>query len=552
MRGAKTSTPAGDPSPGGSRNAILLYLFLATLLIRVAGAFGESLHFDEPYWLLRGDFLLRSAAQGDWEALQESHWTIADRQGGSKVFRTREAAGIGTAILTGLGRVVTPAVSFDQEIDGVAVEIFFSRLLHALCSVATPFVLLFLCRGLGLPWAGQLSLLFFLIFETVIVEMGSLAHLESLLTLTVPLSILLYVHARGRQSLPLAAAAGVIFGVAFSNRINAGIVVAVVPAYASLRLLLAPGPGSTWLKIRAEILRLLVFGLAGWVVFVLLFPPLWNSPILGFFDFLYQHAAMQPPPSMFSSPLFFLAESKLRILFLLLGAIGLCVAPVRSSRLFQAGLLLFVLGLLVVTLPGRFYPRYLSSSLPGLALAGSCTFAFLWNRWGRTPVYLGKLGLVVLLVLTSFLAARITTKQWARMQQTRNLYGQLYSREFARIDAPDLGSTFRRVGSDPVGPALSIRSSLVHLHLLYLNVLLTDQDQFRELRPNWTRKAIEPVFRCRGGNWRMADANLRNRERPGAIRSGRSIAWPCRDPVPVQDHPRGDPAATNVGAAQGP
>ena len=529
MEVAQVGIPARDPARRRRKNAILLYLFLATLLIRLAAAFGESLHFDEPFWMLRGDFLLRSAVEGNWEALEQRHWTIVHGQGERPVFSTREATGTGTAVLTEVGRVVTPSPSFDREIDGVLLAIFSSRLLHALCSVATPFVLLFLCGRLGLPWVGQLSLLFFLIFEPVILEMGSLAHLESLLTLTVPGSILLYMQARERESLPLLLGAGVVLGVGLSNRLNAGVVGVVLLAYVFLRLFSARGQGGTRRQIQAEILRFLVFGLAAWVVFVLLFPPLWRSPALGFLDFLYQHAAMRPGPSMYSSPLLFLTESKLRTLFLLLSLIGLFVGPVRSSRLFQAGLLLFALGLLTVSLPGRFYPRYLSSSLPGLGLAGSCTLAFLWNTWGRAPVYIGRLAIAVFLLMTSFLAVRIIGKQWARMQETRNFYGQLHSRDFARIEVPELGATFRRIGADSEGPVLSIRSSLVNTQLLYLNILLTDRRQFHELRPHWTRHPIEPVTGCRSQDWRMADANLRNLRRPGALRSGRSIAWPCRN-----------------------
>ena len=52
------------------------------------------------------------------------------------------------------------------------------------CSVLTPLLLLLLAKRLGLAWAGQAALIFYLIFDPMLLQLGSLAHLESFLTLT--------------------------------------------------------------------------------------------------------------------------------------------------------------------------------------------------------------------------------------------------------------------------------------------------------------------------------------------------------------------------------
>ena len=88
------------------RNAILLFLFLVLLLVRLASAVGDPLHFDEPFWLIRGDFLAGALLEGDWNSLQEEHWTVVRSDGRRRLFRPNRATG--TAALTALGRLLLP------------------------------------------------------------------------------------------------------------------------------------------------------------------------------------------------------------------------------------------------------------------------------------------------------------------------------------------------------------------------------------------------------------------------------------------------------------
>ncbi len=72
------------------RNAILLFLFLVLLVVRLASAVGDPLHFDEPGWLIRGDFLVGAVLEGDWNSLQEEHWTVVRSDGHRRLFRRLE------------------------------------------------------------------------------------------------------------------------------------------------------------------------------------------------------------------------------------------------------------------------------------------------------------------------------------------------------------------------------------------------------------------------------------------------------------------------------
>ena len=528
-----TARPASlsDRSPvqGRGRSAVLLFFLLLILVVRLATAFGERLHFDEPNWLIRGDFLVGALLTGDWDALQNQHWTIAGLEGRRRIFNSYRAAGTGTAVVTGFGRLLMPLVSSCQGVDRVLAEIALSRLFQVCCSVLTVFLLLFLSRRLGLPWAGQLSLLFYLIFDPILRDMGSRAHLESFLTLTVPVSLLLYGLSRYRDSLPLCAAAGVIFGLGFANRLNAGVVVVAAIAYAAWRILFfRADEESLRLEIRHEAARFGLFCLTGWGVFVLCFPPLWQSPVLGFADFLYQQTLLTGGgPVLDAPPLLLWSSSKLRFVFVVLSVTGFFLKPVRSSRVFQLGALLFVFGVVCVSLPGKFYSRYLSSALPGLALTGSCTLAYALDRWGRRPAYLPKVLGTGLLLLSTWLTGSITWAQWDHFRKARGFYGQLHAQNFSRIDVPSISSSFHRSEGSPPDRVLLVRSSNDHLQLFYLGALLSDRRLLEETRPGWTRQDLESRFRCAQGSWRLADLSPRNLEAPHAVRYGRLIAWPC-------------------------
>ena len=395
----------------------------------MAASLGETLQFDEPFWMVRGDFLIGKLLEGDWEALQDDHWMVARTEGQLRLFNSYIATGTGTAFLTGLGRLLIPLAPCGEGIDGLVAEILLSRLFHVLCSVLTPLLLLALAKRLGLAWAGQAVLLFYLIFDPILREMGSLAHLESFLTLTVPVALLLFGLSHLQKSLPLSLLAGVVFGVACANRINGGVVVIAALAYIALRLLLRPAAvESVWDSLWRDGVRLGLLCLVGWAVFILCFPPLWRSPLFGFVDFLYQQAALTGAgPDFGAAAVFLWTDSELRFLFVLLSLAGFFLKPVRSSRVFQLGLLLLLFGVVTVSLPERFYSRYLASVLPGLGLAGSCTVAYALERQGRHSIHVTRLAIGALLLLSTWFAVSISTRHWDGFQQIREFYGKLNS-----------------------------------------------------------------------------------------------------------------------------
>ena len=450
-------------------------------------------------------------------------------EGQRRLFNSYIATGTGTAFLTGLGRLLIPLAPGREGIDRLLAEVVLSRLFHVLCSVLTPLLLLLLAKRVGLAWGGQAALLFYLMFDPLLREMGSVAHLESFLTLTIPVALLLFGLSHLKKSLPLSLAAGVVFGLAFANRINGGVVVIAALAYVALRLLFRPEASeSVWDSLWRDGVRLGSLCLVGWAVFILCFPPLWRSPLFGFVDFLYQQAALTGAGPDFHAPAVFLwTNSKLRFLFVLLTLAGLFVKPVRSSRVFQLGLLLLLFGVLIVSLPGQFYSRYLASVLPGLGLAGSCTVAYALERQGRHSVHLTRLAIGALLLLTTWFAVSISIRHRDGFQQIREFYGKLNSQHFTAIEVPSFGSFFYRPESTSGYRTLQMRTSNDHSQLFYLEVLLTDLRRIHHLRDGWTHQRLEKRSACAGGNWMLANRSPRHFGAENAIRLDGLLAWRC-------------------------
>ena len=454
---------------------------------------------------------------------------VARMEGQRRLFNSYIATGSGTAFLTGLGRLLIPLAPGREGIDGLLAEIVLSRLFHVFCSVLTPLLLLLLAKRLGLAWAGQAALLFYFIFDPILQEMGSLAHLEAFLTLTIPVALLLFGLSHLQKSLPLSLAAGGVFGLAFANRVNGGVVVIAALAYITLRLLFRPEASeSVRDSLWRDGVRLGLLCLVGWAVFILCFPPLWRSPLFGFVDFLYQQAALTGAGPNFHAPAVFLwTNSNLRFLFVLLSLAGFFLKPVRSSRVFQLGVLLLLFGVLIVSLQERFYSRYLASVLPGLGLAGSCTVAYALERRGKYSIHLARLAIGALLLLTTWLGVSISTRHWDGFQQIREFYGKLNSQSFARIEVPSFGSFFYRPDATSADRTLLVRTSNAHSRLFYLEVLLTDLRRIHHLRDGWTRHRLEKKSACTEGNWILSNLSPRSFGTEHAIRLGGVIAWPC-------------------------
>ena len=454
---------------------------------------------------------------------------VARMEGQRRLFNSYIATGTPTAFLTGLGRLLIPLAPGREGIDGLLAEVVLSRLFHVLSNALTPLLLLLLARRLGLAWGGQGALLFYLTFDPTLREMGSLAHLESFLTLSIPVGLLLFGLSHLHKSMLLSVASGVVFGLAFANRINGGVVVIAALAYVGLRLLFRPEASeSVWDSLWRDGVRLGLLCLVGWAVFILCFPPLWRSPLFGFVDFLYQQVALTGAGPNFRAPALFLwTHSNLTFLFLVLTLAGLFLKPVRSSRVFQLGLLLLLFGVLIVSLPERFYPRYLASALPGLGLAGSCTVAYALEGRRKYSIHLTRLAIGALLLLTTWFAISISTRHWDGFQQIREFYGELNSQNFARIEVPSFGSFFYRPGATSGDRILLVRTSNDHSRLFYLDVLLTDLRWIHHLRGRWTHQRLEKRSACSEGNWMLANLSPRNFRNENAIRLGGAIAWPC-------------------------
>ena len=171
MTAQQTSLSDEYPIQTRGRNAIFLFLFLVLLVVRLAASLGETLHYDEPFWFIRGDLLVEGLLEGDWDSLQNEHWMVARMEGQRRLFNSYIATGTGTAFLTGLGRLLIPLAPGGEGIDGLLAEVVLSRLFHVLCSVLTPLLLLLLAKRLGLAWAGQAALLFYFIFDPILQEM---------------------------------------------------------------------------------------------------------------------------------------------------------------------------------------------------------------------------------------------------------------------------------------------------------------------------------------------------------------------------------------------
>ena len=523
-----------------SWNAIFIFFFFLLLILRLATGLGALVHFDEPFWMARGDFLFQTLSEGNWEALQESHWSVQGEEGQRTIFNSYIGNGFGTAFLTGFGRLFMELFADLDDIDQVLIEIFLSRLFHIACSVLTPLLLLMLAGRLGLSRIGQLWFFLYLIFDPIFLEMGSRAHLESFLTFTIPVALMLYALGHKRDSLILYVLSGIVFGLAFATRVNAAVVMLAALAYSAIQIFFSRQSKNTTVcdKGEKEIIRFLLFCMVGWVVFIVCFPPLWTTPFFGFADFLYQKASLVGGDNLrFGSRLevldsFHWTESKLRFSFLLLSIVGFFFKPVRSSRGFQLGALLLVFGVIIVSFPEKFYSRYLASCLPGLALMGSSTIAYVLTANKQWVRRLNRLSIVAMLIFFTLLACSITLDRLSMVKQVRKFYGILNDQDFSRIEVPSLSSAFLQTDVDHTGPTLFLRGGYgggSHVQLFYLGVVVTDLRRFHQLGSGWTRESLENSFPCGRTDWQLGRPWARDVTRLNGMQLGELTAWQCKE-----------------------
>ena len=493
---------------------MLLVILAGSLLLRVSSLVGNHLQVDEPRWMVRGLFLVEALFEGDLERLQTEHWTGSIRPGLSRL-----SAGLATGTMTALGagagmQVEKHLLSSSQSTPFR--KIFLARAFSALLSGLTPLlVFLLLRRFLAEP--GALAAAAFLMFEPVVHYWGGMAHLEAFLTLASPLSLLLYELSRRHGSTALLVAAGAIFGMAFATRANAAVVFLTLLLYSATRLCMesrkGDGLGSRLLR---EGRRLLVFGGVGWLVFVLLYPPIWQLPLRGFLAFVkvYLDSTGAASSGRLGPMDWLAAHSWPAWLFLGLGLAGLLNRTIRREPIFQLGGICYVMSFLVLILPASFHARYLSSVMPSLALTGAVSLSVLWDRYGVHSRGGFRVISRVLGGLTLLICATTLVRAWESNRSTHQVYGQLQALQFSEVHFPVRKVKFVRTGGQPGGKRLFVtsRDSTPGLAAVYLDIILTDQGKLQRIGPGWERVRQEEGARCGQGDWEYG--SWRAGERP--------------------------------------
>lgn len=513
----------------GTWLVLLAVVLLSGIVLRVISAAGTHLQFDEPFWMMRGDFMVQNLVEGEFSQLQDRHWSVLSSSQGRTLLRTNIATGTGTAVLTGLGLKMGNRWWSPQGIERVMDQILWARILHAVCSAVTPALLLLLVWRLGLPAFGGLVLALFLLLDPVIRNVGSHAHLEAVLTLTMPASLLLYLLARQRDSMALTALSGVLFGIAFANRVNAVVVLLSLVCFVLFRMILANRSFRfEWAAVRGEGLRLAVFGVCGWITFVALFPPIWQSPVIGFLDTVYQFsrkASSAPGEPRIAS--WIAAQTMFSWILLGLGCLGLALPSVRRQRLFQVAGLYYLIACAVALLPSPFFARYLSSGLPGLAVAGSCTAALLWRKarpWHGVAWPVAIVVFCAIILSSTVSSAKQAGRTRARLME---FYGELHDRQFGEILVPSLLSVVRRDSARSGAPPLFLATRTNHVQLTYLGAMWSDVRARARVQEGWTHSRYGGGRRCPEGSWQ-----LDNRTRPKrntVLRLGNLRLWKCDD-----------------------
>ena len=511
----------------------VLFILLVSLLLRLSSLLGNHLHWDEPYWMARGTFLAESILKADASSLQTDHWTVQGGRTTERKLTPRIATGSVTAVLTGTGLQVArrlPRLSPESE---PFKQIFCARAFHALLSALTPMLLFLLLRPV-LVDAGALAVAGFLMFEPVIQYWGGMAHLEAFLTLASPLSLILYEYSRRRDSTLLLVAAGALFGMAFANRANAAAMPIALLVYTVLRLIAEyRDPMWLWKAAKKESMRLFLFGVTGWVTFFVLYPPIWKVPIAGSWAFINAYAARasEVAPSQLTLFRWMSLHSPLAWVFFTLGLMGLLIRRVRLQRLFQLGAAYYLVAFVILMLPPRFMSRYLSSVLPGLALMGACTIAYLWERhWKNFPRAFGLMAWALPLVATVLCLSTVTAA-WQSFRTVKEVYSELHDLRLSEIHFPKDKVKFVRDDGEAGQGRLLVGGKGLHVPPVYLGVRWRGKGRqvYDVTQPGWTRVELEEVSPCRAGDWELGNSKPYYRPNQRYLRFRALFFWPCTE-----------------------
>ena len=163
-------------------------------------------------------------------------------------------------------------------------------------------------------------------------------------------------------------------------------------------------------------------------------------------------------------------ESKLRFSFLLLSIVGFVFKPVRSSRGFQLGALLLVFGVIIVSFPEKFYSRYLASCLPGLALMGSSTIAYVLTANKQWVRRLSRLSIVAMLIFFTLLACSITLDRLSMVKQVRKFYGILNDQDYQKRN--NLTSDNSTNSQQDLSNKVEVKNNTQEKYLMYYQSLI--------------------------------------------------------------------------------
>lgn len=499
--------------------ALLLSTLLGGIATRGTGILGMPLQYDEPFWLLRGDFLIQALIEGNWDALRRKIWFIEDSNNGEIHFAGHMGTGMGTALLAGASRSLLDSGEKGSPLYEVAV----SRVGNAMLGALTPLLLLLLARKAGLSLPAQVAFSFFMVLDPVIRTYGAVNLMEPVLVLVVPASMMLHLIAEREGKMWWSLSAGAVFGFGFATRLNAVVspVGVVLLALSKLRFKGGMRGVSEW--VQKETPRLLGFALAGYLVFLLLIPPIWTDPFGGFAAFLTQSGAKRASFSVVE--LFTKCFPSTLIptgpVFLVLSLVGCFRREVVRDRLFQTGIVLFCCGLLLTT-KGASYPyaRYVACLMPGLGLAGAVSFGNLWERfqpnWFSVKTLVGGLAFATLLG-----SAGLGYRDWQRFNLLEQGYAKVVALGFNRAVVEDREPklAFRRSSPKGESRTLFLRNKAWHVPLYYLGVSLEDKRSLFNLGIGWDRHIVEATqVRPQPGDWVLEEVNPREESLPDELR----------------------------------
>ena len=319
-----------------------------------------------------------------------------------------------------------------------------------------------------------------MLFDPIVTVHGSLAHVESALTLLVPLSLLLFESGRHRSNTGKIVAGGIAFGLAFATRVSAS----VIPLTPVLFLLvdsrkLASSFQNRVLKLARGFAQLLFFAFVAYLTLVLVYPPFWRHPVSGFFESLFQYGAfVEGGPGSFWAAFLTTFPATTRatgLIFFGLGVWGFFISDVRSQSLFKLGWIYYLVGVLIVSF-GLYPGRYLSSIIPGLGLAGSLAFAHLWSHLESRVGWRSKTLPYLFFLLTISLSSVLVSRDLRLWAERKVLYSQLKASTLGRVHVESPKILIRGPQNlNPRSPTLHLLVQDWHLQLVYWNIAITDR-----------------------------------------------------------------------------